>query len=91
MSIIQDQLVPISGKDSNKKTIFMYNQTPDSWGAFSHMISPQSGCIVGVLEIPININQLMVIGGCTDKTLNDSIEMATVSVIHIKLHTASHK
>ena len=76
---IHDQLVAIGGKDSNKKTvkaIFMYNPTTDSWDIISHMATPCWGCIAAVL--PDNINQLMVMGGYTNKTLNDSVEMATI-------------
>ena len=78
---IHDQLVAIGGKDSNKKTvidkaIFMYNPTTDSWDVISHMATPHWGCTAAVF--PDSINQLMVMGGYTNKTLNDSVEIATI-------------
>lgn len=76
---INDQLVAIGGKDSNKKTvkaIFVYYPTTDSWKVISQMATPRWACIAAVL--PGNMDQLMVIGGYTNKTLNDSVEVATI-------------
>ena len=77
---IHGRLLAIGGKDSDEKltsAVHMYNPTTDSWEVISHMAKPRSQCIAAVFPN----NQLMVVGGCTDKYVNiptDSVEIATI-------------
>ena len=74
---ILGRLLTIGGIDSNDKpttAVYMYNPDSDSWEVISHMATPRWNCFAAVLPN----NQLMVVGGETDRDTTDSVELATV-------------
>ena len=75
------RLLAIGGRDSNNKpiaTIYMYDRPTDSWEVISHMTSPRFECYATILPN----NQLMVVGGWTEKGATDSVEIATVELTY---------
>ena len=72
---ILGRLLTIGGMDSNNKpttAVHMYNPDSDSWKVISHMATPRYYCFAAVLPN----NQLMVVGGGTDRGETDSVELA---------------
>ena len=71
------QLLAIGGRDLNYQAttaIYMYDRPTDSWEVISHMTTPRYDCYAAVLPN----NQLMVVGGGTENSETDSVEIATV-------------
>ena len=78
---IHGRLLTIGGIGSNGKhttAVHMYNPTTDSWDVISHMRIPRIYCFAAVLPN----NQLMVVGGESDRGDTDSVEVATVELQH---------
>ena len=73
---LNGQLIAVGGLDSHKKTtnsVYAYDPTTDHWDVISTMPTARSRCLVAVLPG----NQLMVVGGWTDSTTTDKVEVAT--------------
>ena len=74
-------LTVIGGRNLNVQpttAVHMYNPTTDSWEVISHMRIPRRDCFAAVLPN----NQLMVVGGRSNRDLTDSVEVATVELQH---------
>ena len=74
---ILGRLITIGGMDSNDKPItavYMYSPDSDSWEVVSHMATPRYRCFAAILPN----NQLMVVGGITNRGPTDSVALATL-------------
>ena len=75
---LHGRLLVVGGWNSrgNKPTsaLHMYNPSTKSWQVISHMATPRYNCFAAVLPD----NQLMVVGGETDRGRTDTVEIATV-------------
>lgn len=76
---LHGSLVAIGGKDSELRptsAVQVYVPISNSWEIISHMGTPRYSCFATVLTN----NQLMVIGGVTDKsrTITDTVEMGSL-------------
>ena len=71
------QLLAVGGCDDNFKNfttaIHQYNPATNSWEVISHMPTARSDPLVAVLPG----NKLMVVGGDTDASITDEVEIAT--------------
>ena len=74
---LNGQLIAVGGMDShNRKTtnsVYAYDPTTDRWDVISTMPTDRRNCLVAVLPG----NQLMVVGGWTDSSVTDKVEVAT--------------
>ena len=73
------RLLAIGGRDDSLKAttaVYEYSSTSNSWEVMSHMTTGRFRCFTAVLPN----NQLMVVGGVTDKgnTDHDTVELASV-------------
>ena len=78
---IHGRLLTIGGIGSNSKhttALHMYKPITDSWEVISHMRIPRRDCFAAVLPN----NQLMVVGGRSNRDLTDAVEVATVELQH---------
>ena len=74
---ILGRLLTIGGMDSYDKpttAVYMYNPDSDSWEVISHITTSRYLCFAAVLPN----NQLMMVGGETNRGETDSVELATV-------------
>ena len=73
---VNGQLLVVGGQDlCNKVTnnIYTYNTETNSWEVISHMLTSRQLCLVVVFSG----NKLMVVGGKTDATATDKVEIAS--------------
>ena len=73
---VNEQLFAVGGQDlCNKVTnnIYTYNIETNSWKVISHMLTSRQLCLVVVFSG----NKLMVVGGKTDATATDKVEIAS--------------
>ena len=71
------RLLEIGGRDDSGKAttaVYEYSSTSNSWEVISHMTTARHDCFTAVLPN----NQLMVVGGVTDKGNTDTVELASV-------------
>ena len=71
------RLLAIGGLDDSVKpttAVYEYRSSSNSWEVISHMTTGRYGCFTAVLPN----NQLMVVGGGTDKANTDTVELASV-------------
>ena len=80
---INGELVAVGGEDAeHKKTaaVHKYNPTTDSWDIISNMPTARHYCLVAVLPI----NEMIVVGGYTSKSVlddTDKVEIASIQCI----------
>ena len=73
------RLLAIGGLDDSLKAttaVYEYSSTNNSWEVISHMTTGQHGCFMAVLPN----NQLMVVGGGTDRGYTDTVELASAAM-----------
>jgi hypothetical protein len=74
---LHGRLLAIGGTHPGSKPItavHIYDPSTNSWEVVSHMATPRRKCYVAVLPD----NQLIVVGGCTDSSVTDSVEIAAL-------------
>ena len=76
---LHGQLLAIGGQDSSSKSttaVFKYDLSLKCWEVISHMLTPRHLCFAAVMSD----NRLIVVGGENSTLLNDSVEVATISI-----------
>ena len=78
---LHGQLLAIGGRDSSFKSrstaaVFKYNLSLKCWEVISHMLTPRHLCFAAVMSD----NRLIVVGGENSTLLNDSVEVAMISI-----------